>query len=155
MPHSDQSPVEVAIAIILQGDRFLLQLRDDIPGILYPGHWGFFGGHMDPGETPKAAAVRELKEEIDYRPPYVVPYACQRTEYAIRHIFVAPLEVEIEQLTLQEGWDLDLLTAAEIEAGQRYSPKAGRACPIGLPHRQILLDFIQAVSQGYQLEDPR
>lgn len=129
MPHSDASLVEVAIAIIPQGDRFLLQLRDDIPGIFYPGHWGFFGGHLDPGETPEVAVVRELKEEIDYTPPYVIPFACQRAEHVIRHIFVAPLKVDIAQLTLQEGWDLDLLTASEIDAGQRYSHKAeiGRA----------------------------
>lgn len=28
-----------------------------------PGAYGFFGGHMDDGETPKEAAVREMFEE--------------------------------------------------------------------------------------------
>lgn len=35
-------PVQVAIAILYRPGQFLLQLRDDIPGILYPAHWGFF-----------------------------------------------------------------------------------------------------------------
>jgi hypothetical protein len=34
-------PVEVAIAILYSSDRFLMQLRDNIPGIFYPGHWAF------------------------------------------------------------------------------------------------------------------
>ncbi len=143
---------EVAIAIITQGDRFLLQLRDDIPGILYPGQWGFFGGHLDPGETPETALFRELEEEIAYRPPYVIPFACQQGERAIRHIFIAPLAVEIEQLTLQEGWDLGLFTPADVQAGERHSPKANRSCLIGTPHRQILLDFVQTLSAGYRVE---
>jgi hypothetical protein len=42
---------QVAIAILYRQDQFLLQLRDNIPNIAYPGHWGFFGGHLDPGTT--------------------------------------------------------------------------------------------------------
>ncbi|NEQ51053.1 MAG: NUDIX domain-containing protein, partial [Leptolyngbya sp. SIO3F4] len=60
--------VAVAIAIIQQDDKFLMQLRDDFPHILFPGHWGFFGGHLEPGETADQAIRRELKEEIGYIP---------------------------------------------------------------------------------------
>jgi len=28
-----------------------------------PGVWNFFGGHVDPGETPQQALLRELSEE--------------------------------------------------------------------------------------------
>ncbi|MEB3314276.1 MAG: NUDIX domain-containing protein, partial [Cyanobacteriota bacterium] len=40
---------EVAVAILYQSNQVLLQLRDDHPGIIYPGQWGFFGGHLEPG----------------------------------------------------------------------------------------------------------
>ena len=60
----NDQPVEVAIAILYQEDKFLMQLRDNIPGIFYPGYWGLFGGHLEPGETPDIAVKREVIEEI-------------------------------------------------------------------------------------------
>jgi 8-oxo-dGTP pyrophosphatase MutT (NUDIX family) len=31
---------------------------------VHPGHWGLFGGKLDPGEKPEEAAVREVQEEL-------------------------------------------------------------------------------------------
>ena len=42
-----------------------MQLRDDVPSIFYPGHWGCFGGGIERDETPAAALCRELSEELD------------------------------------------------------------------------------------------
>jgi len=50
----------VALAILEQDGRFLMQLRDDIPTILYPGVWGLFGGHLEAGESPEIGLKREL-----------------------------------------------------------------------------------------------
>ena len=61
-----KNQVEVAIAILYRDGKFLLQLRDDIPGIAYPGCWALFGGHIEPGEIPEIALKRELQEEIGY-----------------------------------------------------------------------------------------
>ena len=61
--------VSVAIAILHQDNKFLMQLRDDIPTIWYPGYWGFFGGHIELGETPEIAVGREVMEEINYEMP--------------------------------------------------------------------------------------
>ena len=66
-------PISVAIAILHRHNQFLLQLRDPIPtNIVYPGHWGFFGGHIEPGETPDVALRRELIEEIGYQADHLV-----------------------------------------------------------------------------------
>jgi 8-oxo-dGTP pyrophosphatase MutT (NUDIX family) len=51
-------------AIVLIGDEYLLQLRDNKPGIYFPAHWGCFGGAIEPHETCEQALVRELHEEL-------------------------------------------------------------------------------------------
>src|ERR1700730_308377 len=54
----------VAALLQLSDGRYLMQLRDSTPAIFYPDHWGCFGGAVDAGESPVAAIVRELKEEL-------------------------------------------------------------------------------------------
>ncbi len=139
----NKQQVEVAIAILHTQDRFLMQLRDDIPGIIYPGHWAFFGGHIDPGETPQKAVKRELQEEIGHTPSEISEFHCYWDEQVIRHVFHAPLTVELDQLVLGEGWDMGLLTPQEIRLGEAYSHKADQVRPLGRPHQQILLDFLE------------
>jgi 8-oxo-dGTP pyrophosphatase MutT (NUDIX family) len=48
--------------------RYLLQIRDDKPGILHPGAYGLFGGGIEPGEDAVEAMARELEEEIGHVP---------------------------------------------------------------------------------------
>lgn len=55
-------------AILVDADgRYLLQLRDDVPHIWYPGHWGAFGGSVEAGEDELAALQRELEEELEFK----------------------------------------------------------------------------------------
>ncbi len=55
-------------AILVDADsRYLLQLRDDVPHIWYPGHWGAFGGSVEAGEGELAALQRELEEELEFK----------------------------------------------------------------------------------------
>lgn len=137
----------VAIAILYQNDKFLMQLRDDIPNIVYPGHWGLFGGHLEPGETPDVAVKRELLEEISYAPSNLVEFGCYPDEKAIRHVYYAPLKVDLNQLVLLEGWDMDLLTIDNIKQGSYYSQKAKGVYPLVSTAQKILLEFVQ--TQGH------
>ena len=54
-------------AIILENDKgdILLYLRDNKPGIPFPNYWDLIGGHVEEGETPDQALVREVKEELN------------------------------------------------------------------------------------------
>lgn len=55
------------IAQIFLFDRnhhLIIYLRDDKPEIPFPGHWDLIGGHVEEGETPEQALVREVREEI-------------------------------------------------------------------------------------------
>jgi 8-oxo-dGTP diphosphatase len=137
-----KAPVQVAIAILYRQDRFLMQLRDNISGIIYPGCWGLFGGHIEPGETPAIAVRRELVEEIGYGVGSLFEFARYQDQRAVRHVFHGPLTIPPDQLTLNEGWDLDLLSVATIQTGEHYSLRAQQIRPIGDIHQKILLDFV-------------
>jgi 8-oxo-dGTP diphosphatase len=136
-------PVEVAICIVQQADKFLMQLRDNDPKILYPGYWGLFGGHIEPGETPEIAVVREVQEEIGYTLPIVSKFNIYSDEKVIRHVFHASLTVELAQLVLSEGWDMGLMTIDEIRSGGHYSSIAQQVRPVGPIHMQILGEFVE------------
>ncbi|MEH2335270.1 NUDIX hydrolase [Nostoc sp.] len=143
----NNQPIHVAIAILYQKNKFLMQLRDNIPGILYPGYWGLFGGHIEVDETPDLAVKREILEEIGYNLPSFVEFGCYFDERVVRHVFHAPLLVELNELVLNEGWDMGLLTLEDINQGNCYSENAGEVRPLGNVHQRIILDFIETNQQ--------
>ena len=134
--------VEVAMAILHQESRFLMQLRDDFPHIVYPGCWGFFGGHIEPGESLEAGIRRELAEELGYVPPKLSLFQKSEDEHKCRYYYHGEITVPIEQLQLNEGQDLALCSMTEIERGEMYSARLGEVRSLGKPHQQILLAFI-------------
>lgn len=131
----------VAIAILQQNDHFLLQLRDDIPTLVHPGQWAFFGGHLEADEQPEEAVKRELLEEIGYAPPDLKLFQSYPGEKVVRHVFAAPLTVPLSALTLQEGMDMELVSIADVRQGASYSARVQEVRPLAAPHRAILLEF--------------
>lgn len=57
-------PFHGAKTATLIGDRLLVILRDDTPGLIYPAHWDFPGGGREEGETGFETAAREMREEV-------------------------------------------------------------------------------------------
>ena len=115
---------EVAVGLIVADDgRLLMQHRDDKPGLNGAGLWGEFGGHVDPGETLTDAFLREIDEELGWRPSHLEHYRSVDIEYkagqrgytkdvAFRsHLFAAHLDVPLDQLTLGEGQAMGLHAA--------------------------------------------
>lgn len=97
-------------AIILENDKgeFLLALRDNKPGIPFPNHWDLIGGHLEEGETPDEALVREVKEELnielkDYS--FYKKYECLTGDAYenIKYIYTGKINIPIEEITLLEG----------------------------------------------------
>jgi 8-oxo-dGTP pyrophosphatase MutT (NUDIX family) len=68
--HPDLRFGDAAAAILITEDgQYLLQLRDNVPHIWYPDHWGLFGGNVEPGESEIEALRRELREELELELP--------------------------------------------------------------------------------------
>lgn len=125
------TPAPAAAALIVTADgRYLLQHRDELPGIFFPGFWGCFGGGMEAGETPADALRRELVEELGWSPAELRHFATLGLDFSFsghgllpRHFFVAPLEPgETAGMRLGEGQDFALVPAQEILSMPRVVP---------------------------------
>lgn len=97
-------------AIILENDKgeFLLYLRDNKPDIPFPDHWDLIGGHVEEGETPEEALIREVKEELDIDLKdytFYKKYECLTGDAYenIKYIYYGKINLSIEEITLLEG----------------------------------------------------
>ena len=108
-------------AIILENDKLelLLYLRDNKPEIPFPDYWDLIGGHVEEGETPEEALVREVKEELDIELTdytFYKKYVCltgdayENTKY----IFTGKINIPIEDITLLEGVRPQFFSIEEI-----------------------------------------
>lgn len=77
-----------AAALVDQDNRVLLAQRP--PGRSLAGLWEFPGGKVEDGETPEAALVRELKEElhIDVCLTCLAPYTFASHRYETFHLLM-------------------------------------------------------------------
>lgn len=125
------APGDAAVVlIVVDGDRYLLQLRDNKPGIFYPGHWGLFGGALDPGETPEIGLRRELYEELGFAPREITYF----TEFSFdfsphdgckvirRYYEVHVAAREVETMALGEGTDMRVFAPQDILGQRRVTP---------------------------------
>ena len=77
-----------ACALVDIDGRVLLARRPE--GKKMAGLWEFPGGKLDPGETPEAALIRELREElgIDVTAACLAPFAFASHEYEKFHLLM-------------------------------------------------------------------
>lgn len=108
-------------AIIFENDKgeLLFYLRDNKPGIPFPQHWDLFGGHIEDGETPEEALVREVKEEINFdlkEYKFFREYKCLEGDAYpnIKYIFSGKINLPAEEITLLEGDYLKYFLREEI-----------------------------------------
>lgn len=112
-----------AAILVLEDGHYLLQLRDDKPGIWYPGHWGLFGGAVEAGENEITALKRELREEIELDLDVGQPRLFTRFEFDLRPVgkeryFRSYYDVQIPpeafaRLILHEGVEMRAFPAEE------------------------------------------
>ena len=122
---------EVAAALLLGTcGRVLLQQRDDVPGILYPGMIGLFGGHREGGETYLACVQREIEEETGHRVPLerfeeiVTMVAAYPDGSTVRGAYFLVRDVPAETLVITEGTLLAALPKDLPRLLNRMTPSA-------------------------------
>ena len=126
-------------AIILENEKgeFLFALRDNKSWIPFPNHWDLIGGHVEEGEPPEEALIREYKEELgldlrEYK--FFKEYVCLEGDAFenIKFIYSGKIYLPIEEITLHEGQYVRYFKREEI-------PDVKFANII----RSIVLDFIK------------
>lgn len=102
-----------AVFFVNSRGQILLRQRDDRPGLLEPGRWDVIGGLIEDDETPEAALVREVREEIGLALEgfqFWQEHAGRITDF---HLFHAPLEVPVGELRLTEGQQIRFVAAGD------------------------------------------
>ena len=138
--NSLDAPTRHAAAVIpvRPGGAILLLKRDDRPDISSPNRWSTLGGYVEPGETPEAAAWREIEEEAGRRPDTLVPagFADGRStrppnDIVRSHLFGARVTWTLDDLILGEGQGIDWFAAEEA-----------LALPLAPPIQPGIADFL-------------
>ncbi|MBA2686666.1 MAG: NUDIX domain-containing protein [Gemmatimonadaceae bacterium] len=120
----------VAALLVTEDGRYVMQLRDLIPNIFFPGHWGCFGGGVVPGESPVEALKRELSEEIEFVPDGVSEFTRFDFDFSrlghsavYRIYFVVRITENImNKFILHEGSRLAAFTGEELLDSCRVTP---------------------------------
>jgi 8-oxo-dGTP diphosphatase len=125
-----------AVALVDADNRVLIAERPK--GKAMAGLWEFPGGKVEAGETPEAALIRELNEElgITVREPCLAPFTFASHTYETFHLLMP--------LYLCRRWE-GVVTAKEHAAIKWVRPQALRdhaMPPADAPLVAMLLDFL-------------
>lgn len=119
----NESPsIQSSHAILLLFDKYVLQLRDDKPGIIAaPGIWSLFGGKIQSGEGPLQAIQREIVEELSINPLefkflWFTDYYSNFEQTTIRTwFFVSDVSEVWSTHRLTEGQDVSVFTFEQVK----------------------------------------
>lgn len=121
-----------AAAVLWTEDgRYLLQRRDDKPGLLLRDHWAAFGGSVDEGESGEAAIRRELVEELEFAAREVVflteltislPLATGRRWDRMSFYAVPITEADVAAMVLHEGQEKRLFAVDALLREPKVAP---------------------------------
>ena len=123
------------VVVIDKENRLLLQQRDDVPHILYPGRIGLFGGHREDRESFLDCAVREIHEELSLFVPrerFVHLTSLEGPDFenpqgTLRAEFFLIRDVDHKRISVTEG-RLHVSTFGELEKIQnKLTPSACHA----------------------------
>jgi 8-oxo-dGTP diphosphatase len=103
------------VLFVNDAGEVLLRLRDDKPGLPYPGQWDLLGGAVEAGETWVEAAIREVREEVGLGCPPLEYFGAYPADVH-NNVFLAPLSVPVDALVLTEGQRLSYVGREQARA---------------------------------------
>jgi 8-oxo-dGTP pyrophosphatase MutT (NUDIX family) len=130
MEHLKQEMINSVAAILIgKKNRFLLQKRDDVNDIYFPGYWGLFGGKIENFETSEDAIRREIFEELgvffeDFKYFLEIKFRCPKFDNKIhkRIFFKCHTTLSEVDFTLGEGEDLRYFSIDELPPVKNLVP---------------------------------
>jgi 8-oxo-dGTP pyrophosphatase MutT (NUDIX family) len=140
-------PADAVAALLVHDDeRYVMQLRDAVPQIFYPNHWGCFGGAVDAGETPLDALRRELEEELEFRMREARQFTRFEFDFsslghpAVYRIYyeVRVGDDEFRRFVLHEGAEMRAFAGGELLAGEQVAPYDAFAIWMHMSRRRFL-----------------
>ena len=113
----------------------MIQLRENNPGIEFANHWTLPGGRVEAGETPQAAAGRELLEETGLALPLTLWKVYERSHQSRnfqieQYVFRGHTDKPTDDMILGEGAALRYIERENISA-----------LPIAYGFDQLLVEF--------------
>jgi 8-oxo-dGTP pyrophosphatase MutT (NUDIX family) len=94
---------------------FLQKRTSDAP--TFPGIFLTFGGQIEPGEDSKIALMREIKEELNYKPIHEKYFGILKNPDNTEHIYAERVEDDFEStVRVMEGEYGKFFTEQEIYA---------------------------------------
>lgn len=98
-------PYKTARCILYRDDTYLLAVHSRF-WRASQRRWGLPGGQIERGESPQAAAARELEEELNIVDPHLVEVGAYRYKHALHMVYAAPLEHDIDDFDDRELVDI-------------------------------------------------
>lgn len=125
--------------MLINGDRVLMQLRDNKPEIFAPGVWAIPGGRVDTGEKPEDAVIREFLEETDYKavPDYFNTYEYDFIDGSPLTAFYYAKYDGSGKINCNEEQKMEFLSLKDIESLDTF--------PI---HEQVVRDLFKHLNIG-------
>lgn len=123
--------MDVAVALILREGRVFLQRRSEAART-FPGLWELPGGKVESGESAAQALVRELGEELAWRPAACAPLEPLSHDYGAFGVRLHPFVCDGDEAlnpSQNHGW---------------FVPDEALSLPQPEATRRVLLAWMQA-----------